>query len=139
MKQLGNLAMVCARHPEVLMQIYGGKVFVYTGSGPQREARYALWNDDEKINSIIHELNFGSGGHTILCDGLNKTQGPQERDVVLEYLWNQFGTIPMDPVTECMEAPFLFWPSGTHREEIWKWFDKQHSQGVAHLMFCAAS
>ena len=33
MKQLGNLAMVCAQRPEVLMQIYDGEVSVHVGSG----------------------------------------------------------------------------------------------------------
>ena len=34
MKQLGNLAIVCAKRPEVLMQIYGGEVAVHVGTGP---------------------------------------------------------------------------------------------------------
>ena len=31
MKQLGNLAIVCAKRPEVLMQIHGGIVTVHVG------------------------------------------------------------------------------------------------------------
>lgn len=33
MKQLGNLAVVCAQRPDVLMQIYGSEVSVHTGEG----------------------------------------------------------------------------------------------------------
>ena len=36
MKQLGNLAIVCAQRPEVLMQIHGGIVTVHVGCGPER-------------------------------------------------------------------------------------------------------
>ena len=33
MKQLGNLAVVCAQRPDVLMQIYGSEVSVHVGEG----------------------------------------------------------------------------------------------------------
>ncbi len=59
MKQLGNLAIVCARRPEVLMQIYDGTVTVHVGSGSERAALHSACEDDEKINDIIRELNFG--------------------------------------------------------------------------------
>ena len=36
MKQIGNLAIVCAQRPDVLMQIYGGTVSIHAGEGPER-------------------------------------------------------------------------------------------------------
>ena len=59
MKQLGNLAVVCAKHPEVLMQIYGGKVTVHVGAGPDRAVMFTAWDNDAEIDRIIYELNFG--------------------------------------------------------------------------------
>lgn len=59
MKQLGNLAIVCAQHPDVLMQIYGGTVSVHIGKGPEWTTLSASWDDDEMIQQLIHELNFG--------------------------------------------------------------------------------
>ena len=53
----------------------------------------------------------------------------------IEKLWEKFEDVPMDPVTECMEAPFLNFPAGTHREEIWHWFDERHTKGVAYLLY----
>ena len=44
MKQLGNLAIVCAKRPEVLMQIYGGEVAVHVGTGPDRATLLAAWD-----------------------------------------------------------------------------------------------
>jgi hypothetical protein len=59
MKQLGNLAVVCAQRPDVLMQIYGSEVSVHVGDGPERAVLSAKWDDDALIQSIIRELNFG--------------------------------------------------------------------------------
>ena len=59
MKQLGNLAIVCAKRPEVLMQIYGAEVAVHVGTGPDRATLLAAWDNDAEITRIIYELNFG--------------------------------------------------------------------------------
>lgn len=59
MKQVGNLAIVCAKRPDVLMQLYNGTASVYFGQGPSKGSLSAKWDDDAAISSIIHELNFG--------------------------------------------------------------------------------
>ena len=59
MKQLGNLAVVCAGRPDVLMQLYEGVVSVHIGTGPYRSSVSAKWDDDRAIEAIVHELNFG--------------------------------------------------------------------------------
>ena len=59
MKQLGNLAVVCARRPEVLMQIYEGSVSVYVGNGPERAVMHAAWDNDAEVSRMVYELNFG--------------------------------------------------------------------------------
>ncbi len=59
MKELGNLAVACARRPDVLMQIHDGMVAVYVGAGGKREVLHSAWEDDAEICRIIHELNFG--------------------------------------------------------------------------------
>ncbi len=59
MKQLGNLAIVCAKRDDVLMQTYGGNVFVYVGEGPERTSMYAKWDDDKSISEFVRELNYG--------------------------------------------------------------------------------
>lgn len=56
-------------------------------------------------------------------------------DAELEAMWDEFGDVPMDPETECMEYQWMDFPAGTHREEIWHWFDERHSKGVYYLMF----
>lgn len=58
MKQLGNLAIVCAKRADVSLQISEGQVFVrYDAISPQSWS--ASWNDDDAILAMIRKLNFG--------------------------------------------------------------------------------
>ena len=59
----------------------------------------------------------------------------EQRDKVLEQWWEALADIPFNPDTEQIEEQFLHFPVGTDREEIWHWFDKRHSNGVAYLMY----
>lgn len=61
MKQLGNLAVVCATKKDVLLQIHNGVVSVHYGTGPARETATVKWDDDVAIRKIVKELNFGTG------------------------------------------------------------------------------
>lgn len=56
------------------------------------------------------------------------------RDKAVERLWEQFEDVPMNPKTECIEQPFFQFAIGTHRNEIWRWFDKHYSKGVNALL-----
>ena len=58
----------------------------------------------------------------------------EQNDEVLENLWEMLGDFPVDD-DGVMELPFLHFPSGTHRETIWHWFDDLYSKGVYFLMF----
>ena len=61
MKQLGNLAVVCAAKGDVLLQIHNGVVSGHYGEGPTRKTATAKWDDDEAIRAIVRDLNFGKG------------------------------------------------------------------------------
>ena len=60
MKQLGNLAIVCARRADIVMTTQDGKVFV--GSRVTGETISSPWDDDKQIERIIREVNFGAFG-----------------------------------------------------------------------------
>ena len=60
MKQLGNLAIVCARRKDVTLRIEQGRVMVLSEGAYAPTSFSADWDDDETILSIIHELNFGN-------------------------------------------------------------------------------
>ena len=59
MKQLGNLAIICAQRRSLLLQIWGGTVCVFVDAASGRDVLSARWDDDAEINRIIHKLNFG--------------------------------------------------------------------------------
>ena len=52
-----------------------------------------------------------------VMDGLQEIETLRDRDEELEKLWAEFGDVPMNPETECIEAPFMGWGVGIHREE----------------------
>ena len=59
MKQLGNLANICARRHDTLSQVLNGRISVHIGYGPSRKTLSADWRDDKKIDEFIMELNHG--------------------------------------------------------------------------------
>lgn len=60
MMQVGNLAIVAARHKDCMLQIYDNQVSVHTGSGNEKMTLSCDVNDDEYIDKIIAYLNFGT-------------------------------------------------------------------------------
>ena len=71
MKQLGNLAIVCAKRRDTLLQVINGRISVHVGYGPDRETLSADWRDDEKIMEFIMELNHGRLQENISKKGEN--------------------------------------------------------------------
>lgn len=47
------------------------------------------------------------------------------------YLWGKFGDIPMNPDTEEIEIAWNGFEPGTHREDIWHWFEETFDVSVA--------
>ena len=68
MKQLGKLAIVCAQRSDVLLQIYDGFASVYVDDGPKRAYMLTKWEDDDVIQAIIQQLNYGKYAR---CSELN--------------------------------------------------------------------
>lgn len=54
-------------------------------------------------------------------------------DTEIERLWDELEDVPIDE-DECLDVNWHGWSKGTHREEIWHWFDENHSKGVGWLM-----
>ncbi len=69
MKQIGNLAIVCARRRDTLLQVMDGKATVFVGHGPNRTSMSADWHDDEKILRFVLELNYGRFREEIIEKG----------------------------------------------------------------------
>jgi hypothetical protein len=52
-------------------------------------------------------------------------------DVSAKILWGEFADVPMNPETEEIEIDWQGFPKGTHREEIWHWFEETFKVSVA--------
>ena len=87
----------------------------------------------DTMNELHRTIPYND--YCTVMDGLQDIETLRDRDEELEELWRQFGDIPMDPETECIEEQFMGWGPGIHREEIWHWFDRRHSKGVAYLLY----
>ena len=61
-------------------------------------------------------------------------ESPEELDRHLKFLWKELDDVPMNLEAETIKVPFYSFGVGTRREEIWKWFDKHYSKGVACLL-----
>lgn len=58
-------------------------------------------------------------------------------DEMLEEMWDELGDIPTvidENFYTCIDENWQGWSKGTDVEEIWSWFDYQHSKGVGWLM-----
>ena len=54
-------------------------------------------------------------------------------DREVEKLWEELEDVPVNE-NECLDCDWQGWNKGTHREEIWHWFDEHHSKGVGWLI-----
>lgn len=87
--------------------------------------------------NIINELHrvIPYNDYCTVMDGLQDIETLQDRDEELEELWEQLEDVPINSETERLDEPFMGWPVGTEREEIWHWFDHRHSKGIAYLLY----
>jgi hypothetical protein len=59
-------------------------------------------------------------------------------DEKLKVMWSELTDVPFDEDYETQELhlaeDWKHFKAGTWREDIWHWFDDNHSQGVVYLM-----
>lgn len=91
--------------------------------------------------TVFAETDMTIPGHCPYCvcgNMLEEKSSTSEAwyDTDLLQLWRLFGDIPIDENDDIVE-PFMDWPAGTYRFDIWQWFDKKYEGGVAALT-CSA-
>lgn len=84
-----------------------------------------------KAEEAIRELEVMA----IKATGALATEMKTEHYQVIKSLWQEFGDIPMNPETECIECDWNGFSAGTHREEIWHWFEEEFNIRVYDLMY----
>lgn len=70
--------------------------------------------------------------------GVEILNTPEELDTYLEEKWDELTDVPFNENEKgelLLERNWFMFDEGTSREEIWHWFDKRHSKGVAWLLY----
>lgn len=111
MKQLGNLAIVCAQRQSTLLQIQNGMVSVFVGEGPDRDVLSTRWDNDTEIEHIIHELNFGKyrvGAEACGAETLGHRDEDMLWDLLLKHRGHNVAIVsygdPVHPADVCLEC-----------------------------------
>lgn len=113
------------------------RVFGFGDRISQLTEFYLLETEGDGELGVIASRLTRSAGHTPILTTLHEILEAPEcwDDQNLERAWAVFGDHPYDAERECIEEDFMHFRSGTHREDIWHWFDKRHSQGVHALLY----
>jgi len=53
------------------------------------------------------------------------------KETYIRKLWEEFGNTPINPDTEEIEIEWNGFSAGTHREDIWHWFEETFNISVA--------
>ena len=91
---------------------------------------------DKKIHNRIVELATSLMNYKAEHEGVELADMEEELFQLrhIEDLWEKLGCITIDPETEKIEDEFFGFPVGTHREEIWHWFEATFNISVAEDM-----
>lgn len=92
--------------------------------------------------NVVQRESYKSGinGYTYVFDEREKSNfnsfvKQKSASIYTRMLWDEFGNVPMNPETEEIEEDWRDFPLGTHREEIWHWFEESFNISVAELMY----
>lgn len=89
------------------------------------------WIDDGVTETGYDQLAF----HFVeICNNWGIKISKEYKEHLAHRLWKQFEDVPMNPETECIEEDWCGFSCGTHREEIWHWFEEVLDVSVAELM-----
>ena len=73
-----------------------------------------------------------------LIDGDNCEYRTSElADKYIETLWSKFEDITLNEEdgVEIINSAWFIFSEGTEKEDIWHWFDNNHSKGIAWLLY----
>lgn len=125
------------------MKKYWPMAIIVTDDGPDQLFTYDCALTFEKAEKVFDVWENGYG-YKIAArwidvddDGIKERSFKKINLEAVKELWEQFGEVPMNPETECIETYWgsLLWSGhflpDTHREEIWHWFEDTFDISVA--------
>lgn len=106
-----------------------------------KELKIDQIEDDEEFCDKEHDaiMNYCTERKFLITDadlscivnrGLNDSY-EYRRAEYIKNLWLEFGDVPMNPETECIDEEWNGFSTGTHREEVWSWFEETYGVSVA--------
>ena len=98
----------------------------YDGALSYKEAMTTIkrWRTDYNMEIISYRID-------VTENGVTSKGTPYVFLNLVKELWEDFGDVPMNPNTECIEDFWGRFCPGTHREEIWEWFEDTFNVSVA--------
>ncbi len=95
---------------------------------------------DWGMNKLREALGQGKSVERASALAGNETTASSFTLCSLYAKWDQLADVPIDG-DDAIEVPFLHFAKGTHREEIWQWFERQHpgfrvgevQRGIRHV------
>ena len=123
MKQIGNLAVVCARRQDVLLQVGSEKVCVHVGAGPERNTLHAC-GAGKGENRMIKNLNqllrtLREGTQLEILDHCRPECIGQIRNITLVNTQGFYSTVANQPDASANRGnggrgPILWWGRAAH-------------------------
>ena len=101
----------------------------FTGFGIKTLANQTVIRQEDLDEEKIRSANIPMASTHQVID-VNRT----DLDEKILNQWEDFGDTPMDPETETLEEPWNGFPAGTHREEVWEWFENTYEIYVGDLL-----
>lgn len=101
----------------------------------EKEAYLKKLRERKQEFILIHERHAEDGSVCIRIQSRydhTPLRNQNERDERAAKLWRGFCECTLSSAGKLVH-PFLHFPVGTDRAEVWKWFDSYHSKGVAYL------
>lgn len=95
-----------------------------------------LHNNSEELFKAIKDAEK-------ICDyiletgELEKIRLQENSDYQVEQLWEELEDVPVyenEKYELCLDVDWQGWSKGTTQDEIWHWFDENHSKGIGWLM-----
>lgn len=116
----------------------------------QKQLELTIRINDEHFDVDVYEPESGTGGHFQFP--YSPDEHPEFNQAIgneiyswlelwkdemedIKDVWDEFGDVPMNPDTERIEVAWREFPAGTHREEIWHWFEETFHISVHDLMY----
>lgn len=88
--------------------------------------KYCMWNIDKNLVELAMDEEYRNG----MCPFLRK----EVEKIIAKIFFEELSVVPINLDTEEIKESWRHFLPGTHREDIWHWFEEQFDISIAELM-----